>query len=384
MNWFIILFLIISIILFLVTKYYVEKIVADEQTLKEEIETFETENNRTPTEHLKFNHSITLNYLDKENASKLVSLNSDYMNHMNQPNLSARNCNSLNELYEKCKNGFDTITPKEKEKVDLFILNLLDKLKLKNTSYYNYVSKWLKEISIAKAKSWLESGMPHTLEKTIIMDADWFRNPRETTLLHELTHIHQRYVEFDFEDLYKELGYYYNSDYIKGLESIYPLNRNNPDGLSTKWLWKMPELSTTIQPTLHNTNIHYWWIGAIFKSVNPSCLSEVDLVALKLNQDNEGNFYYLKQSTTLLHNLKSFITFFGENPNNYHPNEITAKMAEFYLMDTLNNLHQFNNKENKETNKNKESKETKRYSFTDYEGYKIYKKYIDNMISKYY
>jgi len=384
MNWFIILFLIISIILFLITKYYVEKIDADEQTLKEEIETFETENNRTPTEHLKFNHSITLNYLDKENASKLVSLNSDYMTNMNQPNLSARSCDSLNELYEKCKNGFDTITPKEKEKVDVFILNLLDKIKLNNTSYYNYVSKWLKEISIAKAKSWLESGMPHTLEKTIIMDADWFRNPRETTLLHELTHIHQRYVEFDFEDLYKELGYHYNTDYIKGLESIYPLNRNNPDGLSTKWLWKMPELSTTIQPTLHNNNTHYWWIGAVFKSVNPSSLSEVDLVALKLNQDNEGNFYYLKQPTTLLHNLKSFTTFFGENPNNYHPNEITAKMAEFYLMDTLNNLHQFNNKENKESKENKENKETKHYSFTDYEGYKIYKKYIDNMISKYY
>ena len=142
MNWFIILFLIISIILFLITKYYVEKIDADEQTLKEEIETFETENNRTPTEHLKFNHNITLNYLDKENASKLVSLNSDYMTNMNQPNLSARSCDSLNELYEKCKNGFDTITPKEKEKVDVFILNLLDKIKLNNTSYYNYVIMW--------------------------------------------------------------------------------------------------------------------------------------------------------------------------------------------------------------------------------------------------
>ena len=140
MNWFIILFLIISIILFLITKYYVEKIDADEQSVKEEIETFKTENNRTPTDNLKFNHNITLNYLDKENASKLVSLNSNYMKNMNQPNLSARNCNSLNELYEKCKNGFDTITTKEKEKVDVFILNLLDKIKLNNTSYYNYVS----------------------------------------------------------------------------------------------------------------------------------------------------------------------------------------------------------------------------------------------------
>ena len=42
MNWFIILFLIISIILFLITKYYVEKIDADEQTLKEEIDPLDT------------------------------------------------------------------------------------------------------------------------------------------------------------------------------------------------------------------------------------------------------------------------------------------------------------------------------------------------------
>ena len=144
MNWFILLFLVISILLFLVTKYYVEKIDADEHTLKEDIEMFETENNKTPTDHLKINHTITLNYLDKENASKLVSLNSDYMKNMNQPNLSARKCATLNELYEKCKHGFDTITEKEKEKVDLFILTLLDKIKLNNNSYYNYVSKWLK------------------------------------------------------------------------------------------------------------------------------------------------------------------------------------------------------------------------------------------------
>ena len=390
MNWFILLFLLISIILFLVTKYYVEKIDDDEQNLKEEIENFEEEKNRTPTAQLKLNHTITLDYLDKINASKLVSLNSDYMQNMNQPNLSARNCKTRDELYEKYKTGFDDITPKEKERVDLFILNLLDKIKLNNTSYYNYVCKWLKEISIAKAQSWLESGMPHTLEKTIIMDAGWFLNPRDTTLLHELTHIHQRYDYFDFEDLYKELGYYNNTDYIKGLDSIYPLNRNNPDGLSTKWLWKMPQSSTstqsTLQSTLYNTNTDYWWIGALFKNVNPTCLSEVELVALKLNQDNEGNFYYLKQPITLLSQLKSFTTFFGENPNNYHPNEITAKMAEFYLVDNLNTSHHFNTKNNtnNKNNKNNKTKENKLYSFTNYEGYKIYKKYSDAMMSKYY
>ena len=363
MNWFIILFCILSILLYLITKYYLVNYDYKELKETEQIEAFETEQNRTSIEKLNVHHSITIKYLNKNEASNLININSEYMKNMNPSNLSARHCSSITELYEKYKTAFDDITPEEEEKINEFVLNLLNNIKRFNTSYYNYVSKWLKEISIAKAKSWLESGMPHTLEKTIIMDADWFRNPRETTLLHELTHIHQRYVEFDFEDLYKELGYHYNTDYIKGLESIYPLNRNNPDGLSTKWLWKMPELSTTIQPTLHNNNTHYWWIGAVFKSVNPSSLLDTDLLALKLDRDKEGNFYYLKQQPTLLSNLTSFIKFFGENPNNYHPNEMTAKFAEFYLLDILSD---------------------KQRNYDNYEGYKVYKHYFENMIKKYY
>ena len=56
-------------------------------------------------------------------------------------------------------------------------------------------------------------------------------------------------------------------------------------------------------------------------------------MALKLDSDNEGHFYYLKQYPTLLNKWKPFITFFGENPNNYHPNEMTAKFAEYFFVE---------------------------------------------------
>lgn len=362
MNWFIIIFFIISVSLFLITNYYIDKNDYETQKENEQIETFETENNRTSTENLKVHHQITINYLDKKDASKLIIINNDYIQNMNQANLSARDSVTINDLYEKYKNAFDDITEKEKNRIDDFILNLLSKIKRVNIPYYRYVSNWLKQLSIAKGKHWLEAGMPHTLEKTIIMDTNWFINPRHTTLLHEMTHIHQRNVDFEFEDLYTELGYYYNPNTIKGLESIYPLNRNNPDGLSTKWLWKMPNSSSN-QSTLNNTNTNYWWIGALFKSITPSSLTDVNLVALKLDRDQEGHFYYLKQEPTLLSKLSSFITFFGENPNNYHPNEMTAKFAEFYLLDILSDKNRI---------------------YDNYEGYKIYKKYFEIMINKYY
>jgi len=90
------------------------------------------------------------------------------------------------------------------------------------------------------------------------------------------------------------------------------------------------------------------------------------MVALTLDRDKEGNFYYLKQNPTPLSNLKEFITFFGENPNNYHPNEMTAKFAEWYLEDILR------------------EKDSNRTEYNKYEGYKIYKKYFENMINNYY
>jgi len=372
MNLYIVLFFVLSIILFIVTKYYLVKNNYKQNVKKDKIEAFETDLNSTSADKLKSKHNIIIKYLDINTAQQLVKKNGIYIQNMNQPNLSARNCLTIDDLFEKYLNGFDTITDNEKEIVNKFVLNLLNDIQKFNSSYYRYVSKWLNEISIAKAKSWLESGMPHTLEKTIVMDANWFINPRKKTLLHELTHIHQREVEFDFEDLYKELGYYYNPENIKGMENIYPLNRNNPDGLSKFWLWKMPKSydsnsndsnSNAILDTMAMDSTNYYWIGAIFTTVNPNTLNDVVLVAIKLDRDNEGNFYYLKQNPTILNKWKPFNTFFGENPNNYHPNEMTAKFSEYFLADMLNE-------------KNRE--------FDNYEGYKIYKKYFENMINKYY
>lgn len=364
MNWFIIVFFIISISLYFITKYYIVDYEYKNKKRNEKIEAFENEQNRTSKEKLKFQHNITINYLDIDKAKQLVNKTSDYLQGMNQANLSARNCLNSNDLYEKYKNGFDTITPKEKDTIDTFLLNLLNDINKFNTQYYKYVSKWLNEISIAKAQSWLEAGMPHTLEKTIVMDANWFVNPRKTTLLHELTHIHQRQIEFDFEDLYKELGYYYYPEYIKGMDAIYPLNRNNPDGLSPYWLWKMPKVkNSNSYSNSNNDSQNYWWIGAIFKTITPKSLTDINLVALKLDKDSSNNFYYLKQYPTMLNTFKSFNTFFGDNPNNYHPNEMTAKFAEYYLLDILND---------------------KSRDFDNYEGYKIYKNYFENMINKYY
>ena len=361
MNWFIVVLFIISIILFLLTKYYLLK----KKISVEEIEEFENEIKLTISEKLLKYHDIKVNYLDAEEASNLVVKDGDYLKGMNQANLSARNCNSIDEIYLKYKNGFDDITDNEKDTVNKFILKLMTDLKECDNSYYNYVKKWINTISIAKAKQWLEAGMPHTLDTTIVMDANWFIKPRKTTFIHEITHVHQRQSPLDFEDLYPLLGYYYNPVDIKGLESIYPLNRNNPDGMDKYWLWHNNSSSDT-----KATSKTYWWIGAIFKTAVPTSLTDVNMIALKLDKD-EYIFYYLKQNPTELSNFKEFNNFFGDNKNNYHPNEMTAKFSEWYLLQILNSI-----KPNDINNIT--------HSYNNYEGYKIYKKYFENMLNVYY
>lgn len=362
MNWFIIIFCIIAISLFIISQYIRlnnEKRKEDMKNNINEIENFEEENALSPSAKLMKYHNITLDFKNSKDAKKLITRNAQYLQNMNQPNLLARGCSSKDELFIKYLDAFDNIQEEEKTNITLFILELLNNIKPRNAQYYNYICYWIKKISIAKAKPWLESGMPHTLEYTIIMDANWFINPRQTTFIHELTHINQRIIAFEFEDLYKDLGYINlektllannGINNIKGMQSVIALNRNNPDGLSPNWLWYDK-----------GSNI-YWWIGAIFQTITPLSLSDVNNVALKLEQGQDGTYYYLKQQPTILDTLDTFNSFFGSNPNNYHPNEMSAKYSEWYY-ETLMGI----------SNK-----------YDKYKGFNIYKTHFEKLISSYY
>jgi hypothetical protein len=352
MNWLIIIFFLISISLFMFTHYLRTK----KEKRQEDIEHFETEIALTPIDKLAKYHNITLQFKNANDARKLINKNAQYLQNMNQPNLIARDCTSIGELYDKYLNAFDDISDNERKTIIKFILELLDKIKPRNPAYYNYLCDWIRKICIAKAKPWLEAGMPHTLENTIIMDANWFTNPRQTTFVHELTHVNQRIVPFEFEDLYKDFGYIEypeGVENIKGMNSVIVLNRNNPDGLSPNWIW------------YEKTGNNYWWIGAVFSNATPNNLSDVSNVALKLETDRDGMYYYLKQQPTLLNTLKEFNTFFGNNPNNYHPNEMAAKFSESYLEFILGISENDNQKYN-------------------CEGFKIYKQHFEKIIQSFY
>lgn len=367
MNWFIVIFFLIAISLFAITQYFRTK----KEHHLEYIETFYAEKPVTLSisEQLKQHHNITISYKNPSQAKNLIRKEAQYLQNMNQPNLSARGCASIEELYNKYQNAFDDITDKERYTIDKFILELLEKIKVRNNNYYNYLCYWLRRVSFAKAKSWLEAGMPHTLEDTIVMDADWFIQPRATTFIHELTHVNQRIVPFEFEEVYKNLGYleYTNGiENIKGMKPIVALNRNNPDGLSANWLWNENIINNEDSGNINqnqNPNYSHWWIGAIFTNITPSSLMEVNNVALKLERDDDGVYYYLKQNPLMLVRFDSFNKFFGNNANNYHPNEMSAKFGEWFLEYVLGNAN------------------GEQYNCN---GFKIYKKHLEKLINTFY
>lgn len=363
MDWFVLLFFIISIIIYLISYYYSLK----KEDLDNKIENFENEQSLTAKEKLE-KMDINIVYLNAKDAIDVFKKSDQYMQNMNQPNLNSRKCQTLKDLYDRYMSGLDDITEKEKDIINKFLLELINDVKRYDVNMSRYLIYWLKRISFAKGKEWLESGMPHTLGNVIIMDSNWFINPRNTTLIHEITHIHQRNFFYEFEDLYFLLGYVYYPKLIKGLEPYYQLNRNNPDGSSIFWLWRYPNssISTNNHITIHNdtNNNDYYWIGAVFKSANPISVTDVNYLALKLTRSQDGTFYFIQTPPIALEKFKKYNDYMGIENNNYHPNETTAKFMEWYMLDKIN-----------DNSKN---------IYYQYQGYNVFKNYMDELIKKYY
>lgn len=360
MNWYILLLFICALFLYLYTKYYRLKL----ETNIEIVETFENELKLSSTENLYKTYDLKINYLSANDAKTIFTQSNQYLKNMNMSNLVARGCNTFPELYEQYSNALVDISQNEQDTINSFILDLLESLNDDDTIVFrNYIVYWMKQITFAKGKSWLESGMPHTIENTIIMDSDWFLHPRKDTLLHEITHVHQRKFFHDFEDLYSKLGYVYYPNYIKGLEPYYQLNRNNPDGTSPLWLWYNNKNNNENNTDTSSSN-YYWWIGAIFKTANPDNVADVNYIAVKLDKGADGTFYNFGKQPIKLSKFKEFNEYFGINNNNYHPNETTAKYMEIYLNDKL--------------------KSPNRLTYYNYKGYIEFKTYFDTLIHNFY
>lgn len=282
------------------------------------------DNNNIYTDGVKVNLFIS----HEQQINLLRIIQNTYLSNFNQPNIQARNFDTINELlrtYNKC---LQPITDQEKyltqQNINVFINDLLPEKQ-------KFIVSWIPKIQIAKGATWLESGMPHTHSTCIIMRPDWFTKTYKefgsTTFIHELTHVIQRNNSDIWPELFSKWGFIHvNRLNLTGLDTQLSLNRINPDGMDIYWIWNSPSGK-------------YYWICAIFNSVNPNSLMDVSYLAFpmeRITSNNEYSFKYIGSSPIKLTKLTEFQNYFGINENHYHPNEISAQYAEYYFVSLKN------------------------------------------------
>jgi hypothetical protein len=267
-----------------------------------------------------------------EDRNEWLNYIEPYWIYMTTPNIMARGFVNLDQMKIRYReSGIQPIEDSEKKYIANEITNLMRYWQHRNRmrGLYLYLDYWLSHIMIAKASSWLESGMPHTHDKIIVLDPSWFSSFRLGTFIHELSHVHQRKYPDNWYKLLAQWGfmhYDFNLEGTSGLEDILIRNRTNPDGLDIHWVWQSPSSNK------------YYWIGAVFQSISPtSLITGIEYNAYPLTQDSSGRFIYLSSSTPIpLKSFTDFQNYFRIDQNNYHPNEIISQYMEYYLEDVKN------------------------------------------------
>ena len=284
---------------------------------------------------------IIINFGNSDTSKEVYKNN--YLNTMNKLNIKMRQFQNSQELYDFYLNhSFLDITEKDEEVFRFMIITLLDRID--NKIVRRFIKNYLIDMTIVKGNNKLESGMPHTHNKTIVFPQSYFISIHTKyklnfiesmleneglTFIHEILHIHQRYNKNKYLELYKQWGFI-KPEYINNIIHFKRLNRHNPDGLKVNWIW--------------NNNNKYYLIGAVFND-NSNKLTDTDYVAKEITRvdanifnDNDGNTIYLDK-------FDNFINYFGINNNHYHPNEIAAQYFEYYINQTfLNNYVNIKNK----------------------------------------
>lgn len=304
--------------------------------------------NKKETKVKKYNFKI--NFFNPKKTFQLFE-NNQYIDKMNGINLKARQFNSKAELTLKYMQSILPITKKEKKKTYQLVENML--ARFEESDINSVIPKFLKETlqisNIAKSSSWLEGGMPHTYNKTVILPESWFLDISSyfkgtdnkmvfngSTLMHELVHIHQRINPDLYNNIYREWGFI-KVDFMDNMSHILELNRNNPDGMEDKWLWV---------DRSQKDQLKYYWIGALYKDKLNPVITNVKYLAYQMNKientyENDIKIVRLSENPPIpLSEFDSFNNYFGITNNHYHPNEIAAQyIEELYGEILTNDIH---------------------------------------------
>lgn len=238
-----------------------------------------------------------------------------YFLKMKKKESKIRGCYKLECPQYYCKNTLD-FNNSERKSI-LWLLSIVKKF-IQNTIPSWNIYPW----NFIKISRKIEGGMPHTINNFIVIPdsitssiATFYQKKKYNEiieeygliLIHEYIHVIQKINPNIFNNLYQN---YWNYSYQKVNipNNLQIIQRINPDGLDTNWVFKKKD----------NSRIAH---HVVLKKSNQ--LSDINIVTLKVNKDH---------SLAETQRDKEFKSFFCKNSQNYHPHENSACLISEYIL----------------------------------------------------
>ena len=278
-----------------------------------------------------FNSEI-IEFIDKDSVcSKLKKVNYSYTKlDLQMRNIDSKYhkkiykyyCENLLEYYDLEKKLINWVVDGMRERIPKHLQFIINNLKF------------------AKFQNHIDNGYPHTNSDIIFFTESYIskllyyynNNDIEpaikdigAVIIHEAVHVWQRKDSKVFIDLFTN---YWNFEKISKMyngEWLESLNRYNPDGVDTNWIFKF-----------NKKNI---FILSIYQD-EATNIGDVDFIGVYVEKN--GNKCVMPEESKLypLSTIKEFNSFFEHlDGNHYHPNEISAEMMSIYYLKVMNLSH---------------------------------------------
>lgn len=255
-------------------------------------------------------------YKQNENFLERTIIDVNYINKLNSKDKIVRNLHKKNNIMDYYYSNITHPDNYKKKKItNLF--EIIDTNIKKNNKYKKCLEIYFNVYEFDK----IENNFPHTHHNNILLPKIFSLNstyPTLNTLLHEKIHILQRFKKDMFYNLYENY-WNFKKKKINNLNIIEKYSRTNPDGINNNWVF-----------TGNNIKIV---LLSIYKK-KCKVLSDVTTYGIYLDS-NYNIIIPIKKKK--INEIPEFVNFFGYlNGNNYHPNEISADILSYYLLDNKN------------------------------------------------
>ena len=249
----------------------------------------------------------TIIFLSKENTRDIYK-RSNYIHSFNKYDIQARNLKTQDPVKWYSSKAMN-FTLSEREKLIKAITDIKSQSRI-NPKRWRFLTTltW----KLAKVSDEVDFGFPHTHEDTIFLPQNFINMPLDDffiqTLVHEMTHVWQRKMPLEFENLYTNYWDFNKTNRVCGSVEYLKRIRTNPDISHLFYIFQEKLLPLSV----YNTN---------------TMSTEFIGIPVELNNKPDGGYKIKAGETPVsLNQIKEYQDYFEISNNHYHPDELSAEL----------------------------------------------------------